>query len=139
MLLARLAVEPEGAVWNAREASATLGLPLPMVSKILRNLARGKILASHRGASGGYSLERPARETSVAQVVRALEGPIALVQCGTEPGVCEQEPCCPTRAIWARISAEIECALDRIPITEMIDSCHDGGSTLVPLEGAPAN
>ena len=58
MLLARLAAEPRGVVWKAREVSEQLGLPLPMVSKILRNLARGYILVSHRGASGGYSLER---------------------------------------------------------------------------------
>ena len=134
MLLARLAAEPRGAVWNAREVSEQVGLPLPMVSKILRNLARGKILASHRGASGGYSLDRSPDTTSVAEVVRALEGPIALVQCGTEPGACDQEPCCPTRTIWARISGEIERALDRIPISEMIESCRGEESSLVSLE-----
>ena len=104
MVLADFADQPFDALHTARESAARVGLPLPMVSKILRSLAREGILISHRGASGGYSLARPAAETSVAHVIRALEGPISLVQCGSEPGVCEQEHCCPTRVrrTWHR-------------------------------------
>jgi Rrf2 family protein len=96
-----------------------------MVSKILRSLARGKILDSHRGVSGGYSLNREPSETSVAAVIRALEGPISMVQCGSDPGACDQEAVCPTRLNWARISVEVENALERVPISAMISP---GGS-----------
>jgi FeS assembly SUF system regulator len=120
MLLGLLASKPSGHVHTAREAAAWSRLPLPMVSKILRGLARERVLASHRGAGGGYRLERAPADTSVAQVIRAVEGPIAMVQCGAEPGACERESYCPTRGHWTRISREVERALERIPITEMM-------------------
>ncbi len=120
MLLGLLASRPTGRVHTAREAAAWSRLPLPMVSKILRGLARERVLASHRGAGGGYRLERAPADTSVAQVIRAVEGPIAMVQCGAEPGACARESYCPTRGHWTRISREVERALERIPITEMM-------------------
>ena len=132
MLLAHFAGWPLGKVVTAREVAAWGDLPLPMVSKILRGLARAEILASHRGVSGGYSLERPARETSVAAVIRALEGPIGMVQCVSEPGACEHEQCCPTRTNWARINREVERVLERVPISEMV-APPSGDAGLIPL------
>ncbi len=120
MVLAYFAESPIETIHAARETARRVGLPLPMVSKILRTLARGGVLVSHRGAAGGYSLARPPETTSVAEVIRALEGPISLVQCGIEPGACEQEGSCPTRLTWSRISEEIEKALERVAITEML-------------------
>ena len=122
MLLVCMAGRPQGEIHTARQAAEWTGLPLPMVSKILRTLAREKILASHRGVSGGYSLNRSPDTTSVAEVIRALEGPISMVQCGSDPGACEQEAVCPTRINWNRISHEVERALDRVLISEMVGS-----------------
>jgi FeS assembly SUF system regulator len=124
MLLAVMAEHPPGEIHAAREVAERSGLPLPMVSKIMRALARGGVLTSHRGVSGGYSLDRPAASTSVAEVIRAIEGPISMVQCGAEPGACDQEPDCPTRVNWARISREVEHALERMPISEMLAAPH---------------
>ena len=126
LLLTILAAEPAGAIHTARAVADRAGLPLPMVGKILRSLARAGVITSHRGVSGGYSLGRPALETSVAEVIRAIEGPISMVQCGVEPGGCDQEAVCPTRVNWVRISREIERALERIPVSEM---CGAGGPT----------
>jgi FeS assembly SUF system regulator len=120
MLLSFLADRPRGEVHAARRIARWSGLSLPMVSKILRTLAQGKILTSHRGVSGGYSLDRPPEQTSVAEVIRALDGPISIVQCGAEPGACDQEPVCPTRPNWTRISREVERALERVPISAMM-------------------
>jgi FeS assembly SUF system regulator len=136
MLLARLAERPHGEVHAAREIASWSGLTLPMVSKILRTLAQGRILRSHRGVSGGYSLGRPAEETSVAEVIRALDGPISIVQCGAEPGACDREPVCPTRSNWALISRVLERALERVPISEMVG--RSGTEELLTLSGEPA-
>jgi Rrf2 family protein len=59
-------------------------LPLPMVSKILKALARAGLLNSQRGAQGGYSLARPAKEISAADIISALEGPIAITECSAD-------------------------------------------------------
>ena len=119
MLLIEMADRPAGEILTAREAAIATGLSLPMASKILQTLARKHILASHRGANGGYTLQKRASQTSVAEVIRAVEGPIGLVQCETDPGACDRESCCPTRPQWARISRAVERALENIPISEM--------------------
>jgi FeS assembly SUF system regulator len=119
LLMAYIAAGRGGEIHTARQVADRSGLPFPTVSKILRSLAAKRILVSHRGATGGYSLEKPAAETSIAEIVRALQGPISMVQCGAEPGVCEQESDCPTRVSWSRVSKEIERALESVPITEM--------------------
>lgn len=122
MLLAQMAERPLGRIHTARQAAEWSGLPLPMVSKILRTLARGDLLASHRGVTGGYSLHRAIAEISVADVVRAMEGPISMVQCGSTPGVCDHEAVCPTRLNWARINEVVENALARVTLAEMTGS-----------------
>ncbi len=120
MLMAHLAGLPSDEVCSARQAADWSGLPLPMVSKILKALAKGQIVESHRGVDGGYRLTPPAEETTVAGVIRALEGPISMVECGSQPGQCDHEPSCPARVNWTRVNCEIERALDRIPVSEMI-------------------
>jgi FeS assembly SUF system regulator len=120
LLMAYIAAGPGGEIHTARQVAKRSGLPFPTVSKILRSLASKRILVSHRGAAGGYSLEKPAAETSIAEIIRALQGPISMVQCGAEPGVCEKEGGCPTRASWNRVSKEVERALESVPITEMV-------------------
>ncbi len=120
MLLAHLAELPTGHVLSARDASEWSGLSVPMVSKILKLLARAGIVVSHRGVGGGYSLVRPGRDISVADVIAALEGPISMVECAVQPGQCEQETVCPARVNWSRINGELEKTLARIPISEMI-------------------
>jgi len=122
MLLARLAELGPGALLSAREAADWCGLSLPMASKILKSLTREGIVNSHRGVSGGYSLARPPSETSLASVIRALEGPISMVDCGVGPGHCDQETVCPVRVNWSRINRVIENALEVMPISEMIAS-----------------
>jgi len=119
MLLVHLSTAPAGQIVTAREIAEQTGLPLPMVGKILRGLVREGVLSSHRGVAGGYSFDRSANDTSVAEVIRAVEGPISMVQCGAEPGACDRESSCPTRLNWVQISRAIEATLERIPISSM--------------------
>jgi FeS assembly SUF system regulator len=120
MLLARMASLPSDRIVSSRDAAEFTGLSIPMASKILKHLTRSGVVASTRGAGGGYRLERAAERISLADVIRALEGPISMVECATQPGVCEQEGTCPVRVNWSRVNREIERALERVPITEMV-------------------
>lgn len=120
ILLGAMARQPQGSKLTARDVAELSGLSLPMTSKILKSLTRAEIVLSHRGPGGGYSLARPARETSVADIIRALEGPISMVECGAHPGLCEHEEGCPVRVNWARINREVERALERVALTEMV-------------------
>src|SRR5262245_20649659 len=96
-----------GAPHNAREVAAEAHLPLPVVSKILKALARRGLLVSHRGAKGGYTLARPPEAISAAEMIAALEGPIGLTECAAHPGLCVQEASCHVREPWQRINAAV--------------------------------
>jgi Rrf2 family protein len=114
-----LASQPLDVVHAAKDAAKRSGIPLPMASKILKALARSGLLVSHRGVKGGYSLAFPASRISIADVIQALEGPFGITECSFNPGGCEQEPSCPVRTNWQRISLAVRDALDRIPLSEM--------------------
>ena len=97
VLLARLAKNQEATTQNARELAAAVDLPLPVVSKILKSLARRGVVESHRGSKGGYALLQAPEKITVADMVEALDGPVALTQCNLGPHACEHEGSCEVR------------------------------------------
>ena len=66
---------------SAAELSAETGVPLPTAQKLMGKLASAGLLTSARGAGGGFTLARPVTEISLADIVEAVEGPIALTMC----------------------------------------------------------
>jgi FeS assembly SUF system regulator len=118
VLLTHLAAHPDRP-YNAPELSAEARLPLPMVSKILKLLARDGLLTSHRGVKGGYSLSRPPAEISMAEIIASLEGPIAITECISVDSDCTHEALCPTRGNWQRINQAVRTALEGITLAEM--------------------
>jgi FeS assembly SUF system regulator len=119
VLMAHLAGHDEGTLHNAREVASDTQLPLPVVSKILKSLAREGLLLSHRGAKGGYGLARPANSISVPEMITALEGPIGLTECTMHPGACAQESSCHVREPWQRINQAVRDALDGITLADL--------------------
>lgn len=134
VLMTQLARRP-GVMTTAPELALTSGLPVPTVSKVLKLLAQDGLLGSQRGTKGGYMLGRPAAEVTVADIIRALEGPIALTECtDAEGGSCEIEPSCPTRTNWRRINDAVIDALEGISLSEMTSP---GALFLAPPVVAP--
>jgi FeS assembly SUF system regulator len=120
VVLSQLARQPERQV-TAGEIAAGTQLPQPTVSKLLKQFAHAGVLVSHRGAKGGYSMEREPDQITVAEIISAVDGPIALADCldGTE-GTCGIENCCPIRAPWQNVSDAIERALADVSLAQMI-------------------
>jgi FeS assembly SUF system regulator len=118
-LLTHVASGPKGSVRTARDLAAQSRIPLPTVSKILKSLAKRGLLASHRGVSGGYALARPAEAISVADVVTALDGPIAVTECLEQDSACGHEGVCGIRTNWQRVNDVIREALAGLSIAEM--------------------
>ena len=108
------------AVRTAHDIASSLGLPLPTVSKLLNALARDGLVRSQRGASGGYSLSRPAEEISMAAIIQSLEGPIALTACvhGSDDQ-CDVEQLCPMSGNWNRVNGAIRTALENVTLADM--------------------
>ncbi len=119
VLMTRLAGSLER-LFTAAEIAIDTQLPQPTVSKILKHLARAGLLESHRGVKGGYSLVRDPETISMAEIISALEGPIAITECiDDSPGECSREPFCAVRANWQRINRAICEALESITLAEM--------------------
>jgi FeS assembly SUF system regulator len=119
VVMTELAREPERLHSAAGVAEAT-GVALPTVTKLLKLLSRAGLVRSVRGARGGYRLQREARHVSVAQVVDALEGPVALTECSSEEGLCEQEASCAIRGRFQHINDAIRAALEGVTLAEMV-------------------
>lgn len=81
-------------VCAAMEIATATGIALPTVSKILKLLVNAKVLMSTRGAKGGYTLADLPENITVAAIISALEGPIALTECSLSQQGCEQASGC---------------------------------------------
>ncbi len=120
VLLAALAREPRAEPRNARELANYSDLPVPMVSKILKALAREGLLDSQRGSKGGYRLARDPEDLSVSEMIRVLEGPVALTDCAIAPALCEHEKMCAVREPWQLISRVVEKALAEVTLADLV-------------------
>jgi FeS assembly SUF system regulator len=137
VLLTHVASAREGAVHNARQLAEDTHLPLPMVGKVLKTLARRGVLQSHRGAKGGYSLVRGAAEVSLREIIAALEGPIAITDClAPAPSECEHEATCPAQGHWRRINEVVARALDGVTLADMASPLPRAAPRLVQVEVA---
>jgi Rrf2 family protein len=114
---------------NARELAESSDLPVPMVSKILKALAKEGLLISQRGSKGGYSLARAPEDLQVAEMIRVLEGPVALTDCAIGPAHCEHETMCAVREPWQRISRVVERALEDVTLADLVNGHGRPGST----------
>jgi Rrf2 family protein len=90
------------------------------------------LVTSVRGARGGYRLARDPATISVAELVDALEGPVALTECSSGEGSCEQEPHCAVRVNFQRINDAIRGALAQVTLAEMVAPPRSRYVTLSP-------
>lgn len=111
---------------NNQMVSATLlaeatKLPEPTVSKILKSLAKHGVVASMRGANGGYVLERSIGDISMADVITALDGPIALTSCVEEStSCCDRADHCAIKGKWNPVNQAMQQALENVSLKQMM-------------------
>lgn len=100
--------------------SAITGVPEPTVAKVLKALSGAGLVASQRGARGGYRLMKPLGAISVADVITAIDGPIALTACvdGSTAG-CEVQSVCAVKGRWDLVNDAIHQALGAITLADM--------------------
>lgn len=109
-----------GQVRAAHQIAADTGIPVPTVAKVMKALVRAGLVRSTRGSSGGYILARPAESIAVADMIEALEGPIALTACVHDADeTCEREGFCPMNGHWNRVNTAVRQALTGITLAEM--------------------
>ena len=120
VLMTIMARQSLAANHTARDLAAASRLPLPTVSKVLKQLLQSGLLVSHRGTKGGYGLAKSPADISVAEIVTAMEGPIALTECSTDTiGLCDLERSCPTKANQRVITEVMRSALERVALADL--------------------
>ncbi|MGA8430011.1 MAG: SUF system Fe-S cluster assembly regulator [Candidatus Sulfotelmatobacter sp.] len=105
---------------TSRDLAVESKLPLPTVSKILKKLLESGLLTSHRGIKGGYSLAKKPDQISVADIIVAIEGPIALTECSDAVGMCDVERSCPIKSNQRIVSEVVRGALEKVTLSDLL-------------------
>ena len=120
MAIHHIAVHEEFGAVSAKRIAEEFSIPPELLAKILQRLARERLIVSQNGPRGGYVLARRPVEITVGQVVRALEGPINIVECLEEDSDCPQMARCNLRRPVQKIQVAISQLLDTMTLAELV-------------------
>jgi FeS assembly SUF system regulator len=118
VILACLASRPDRRLPATAVADRTR-LGLPTVSKLLKSFHRAGLVTSARGAQGGYQLARAASRITAAEIIDAIEGPVAITECSGSHSACDLETVCSTGGAWQRVNAAIRRSLEEISLAQL--------------------
>ena len=121
VLMTAAARRAAGERLSATELAGETGVPLPTTQKLMGQLATSGLLTSARGAAGGFALARPAAEISLADIVEAVEGPIAMTVCTGSEGVsdCALDAHCRVKPHMGVVGNAVRGALGAVSLTEL--------------------
>ena len=128
VLMTAAARRPAGARLSATELSGETGVPLPTTQKLMGQLAASGLLSSVRGASGGFALARSAGEISLADIVEAVEGPIALTMCSDSNNhECILDAHCRVKPHMGVVGTAVRGALGAVTLKALCAPADAGG------------
>ncbi len=104
---------------NARALAERTGINMPTVGKLLKLLNGEGIVQSRQGRSGGYFLARPAKEITLAEIIEAIDGPIAMTDCFRPDHDCSMQSDCVVRPHWEAINRGVHALLDATTLADM--------------------
>jgi FeS assembly SUF system regulator len=133
-LLARMA--QLGTPISAPALAADTRIPPTTVAKLLKQLAKSDLVSATRGVSGGYQLSRAPSLINIAQVLTALEGPLALTECSAHGGNCIRAGFCGTKGHWRKINQALITALETVTLADL--AVPDNSTVFTPRPNAVA-
>jgi Rrf2 family protein len=122
-----IACLPEGSVVLRSQISEAEAIPSSFTAKILRRLVQARLLDSSRGVHGGFFLARPAGEITMLDVVEAIEGPLELSLCSTDPECCGRSHDCPASLVWPAVQEGLRSALARVTLEALASAPRRNG------------
>ena len=132
LVMSQMAKNPHS-ILSASLLAEALHLSSPTVSKILKMLADANLVTSVRGAEGGYRLAKPATKITVADVISAMEGELAMTECCESTSLCAIDSMCTMRENWRKINKMVHALLAKFTIIDMTEPL-EGLSTKTGLE-----
>src|SRR5687768_9881636 len=121
VMMTAAARRPAGERLSAAVLAAETGVPLPTAQKLMGKLAAGGLLTSVRGAGGGFVIARPPADISLADMVEAVEGPIAMTQCSgsDEASECALDAMCRVKPHMSIVSNAVRGALAAVTLESL--------------------
>jgi FeS assembly SUF system regulator len=136
VVMTAIAADP-ARLHSAQDLAERSHLPAATVSKLLKQLGKAGLIEATRGSQGGYRLTRSADLITVADVVDAVEGPIAVTACSIHSGDCSIETSCGTRANWRLINTAIRQALEAVSLAQIAAPARRAAGNENPLTFHP--
>lgn len=113
-----------GALVSAADIALETAIPMPTVAKLTGALARAGLLTSHRGVAGGFGLARPPAEISLACIVEAIDGPIALTHCADGGADCTLHQHCSVKPHWEPVNRAVRSALTQVALADLMPAAQ---------------
>lgn len=114
-----LAKKEEAGAVPLRVIAERQGISEQYLEQLFVNLRQNNLVKSVRGAHGGYLLKGSAKDINIGDIIRALEGPVAPVECVIERGNCEHDNSCVARILWEKVRDSINEVLDSMTLEEL--------------------
>jgi len=136
LALQYLATDAPSGVASARAIAERYDIPVELLAKVLQHLSRLGFVAANKGAHGGYHLVRPATTISLAEIIQAFDGPLAITACGRKEDRCDQFGHCTVRDPLARVRDRILSVLETTTLAGMAE---EGTFQVVVSRGGPGH
>ena len=131
-VMAHLAKSDDAGPISLSTIAESEGLPLAYLEHLVQRLRKADLVESRRGAHGGYTLARAPEDITMAEVVSALEGDIAPIECITADAdgvlTCAREGAepCPTKLLWTRVQGSIIRTLNEMTLDDLVQPLRNG-------------
>jgi Rrf2 family protein len=114
-----LAASEDGEPVKGEQLSEAQGIPLQFLEHILLELKHARLVSTKRGARGGYWLARRADEVTLADVIRAVEGPLANIQDSAPEDTSYPGPAEQLKDVWIAVRANLRAVLERVTLADL--------------------
>ena len=115
-----LACLPDGRQALRDDIATAEKIPSSFMAKILRSLVRAQILRSARGVNGGFSLAKKTQDITLLEIIEAVEGPISLTQCSSDPPSCDIAVDCPAAPVWLNVQNNMRTILAGTTLEDLV-------------------
>jgi Rrf2 family protein len=128
-----LALNQENKPVSLKEIASRQQLPHKYLERMLTTLRTAGFVRSTRGSQGGYTLAKPPAQITLREVFDTLEGTEGLVECTTDPQVCDQYDMCVTQEVWARMYAACMEILESTTLEDLAQRARQKRESFAPM------
>ena len=117
-----IALYKESGATLLKDIASRQGISLKYLDHILSNLRKAGLIKNVRGKGGGYSLTRPAAQITLCEIIEAVEGTLAPVECVDNPDYCKKTSTCSAHDVWVKVRESIEDVLRNTSLQSLTES-----------------